>query len=200
MICNYYQNDNLDNLPEKEQAEHLKSCPLCQQRSEFEDQIIREAGQLPALKPDAEVWHKIASSIPDNTKRRKNNIIQMWLRPKVWLSAAAVFLIMLSAVVFYFYGGSSNKVLSDGALVRVEFTEQNYMDAIHEMEQQATPIMAEMDTELMLLYRDKLETIDTQINRCREAIKKNPGNAHIRRYMLAALQDKKATLKEILDI
>jgi len=200
MICNYYQNDNLDSLSEKEQDEHIESCPLCRQRREFEDEIMQEAGQLPAFRPDAALWHKIVSFIPDNTKKNKINIIQMMPRPKVWLSAAAVFLIILSVSVFYFYGGGSDKILSDAALVRVELTEQNYMDAIHELEQQATPKMAEMDTELMLLYRDKLETIDTQINRCREAIKKNPGNAHIRRYMLAALQDKKATLNEILNI
>jgi hypothetical protein len=59
--------------------------------------------------------------------------------------------------------------------------------------------MADMNLELMLLYRDRLETIDDQIEQCREALSENPGNAHIRRYMLAALQDKKQTLKELLE-
>ena len=56
-----------------------------------------------------------------------------------------------------------------------------------------------MNVELMLLYRDRLETIDDQIEQCREALSENPANAHIRRYMLAALQDKKETLKELLE-
>jgi hypothetical protein len=57
--------------------------------------------------------------------------------------------------------------------------------------------MANMNIELMLLYRDRLETIDDQIDRCREALLENPANTHIRRYMLAALQDKKDTLTEL---
>jgi hypothetical protein len=51
---------------------------------------------------------------------------------------------------------------------------------------------------MMLLYRDKLETIDAQIERCKEALALNPASAHIRRYLLAALQDKKGTLAELL--
>jgi len=51
---------------------------------------------------------------------------------------------------------------------------------------------------MMLLYREKLETIDAQIERCQEALAANPANAHIRRYLLAALQDKKAALADLL--
>ncbi len=50
----------------------------------------------------------------------------------------------------------------------------------------------------MSLYRDKLAVIDGQIEKCQEALERNPGNAHIRRYFLAALQDKKQTLAEAL--
>jgi hypothetical protein len=52
----------------------------------------------------------------------------------------------------------------------------------------------------MLLYRDRLETIDAQIARCQEALAENPSNAHIRRYLLAALQDKKETLRELAQL
>ena len=58
--------------------------------------------------------------------------------------------------------------------------------------------MARMDPSLMLLYRDKLETIETQIAYCKEALIDNPANAHIRRYLLIALQDKKKALQEII--
>jgi len=200
MDCNYFQNDNLDILPEKEQQEHIKTCMLCQERQAFEDQIIQEASQLNPLKPDADLWDKVESSLQQNTKKDKTNIFQMTVKSKVWLSAAAVIVAVFSVSVFYFYSGGTDKILSDGALVRIEFTEQSYIDAIEDLEDEVNPKMADMDIDLMLLYRDKLETIDTQINRCREAIKNNPGNAHIRRYMLAALQDKKETLKEILEI
>ena len=60
--------------------------------------------------------------------------------------------------------------------------------------------MFKFDTDIYLLYRDKLEVIDSQLALYREGLKESPGNAHIRRYYLAALQDKKNTLKEILQI
>ena len=200
MNCIYYQNDSLNTLPESEQEEHIKTCPLCAERAEFEDQILKEAGQLSSFKPDSDLWGKIETQMNSGTIGRKSNIFNIILKHKIGLSVAAGFIILLSMSAFYFFGNGSDKILSNAALVKVEITEQNYLDAIDDLEIQASDKMASMDTDLMLLYRDKLETIDRQINRCRQAIQTNPGNAHIRRYMLAALQDKKETLREILDI
>jgi len=57
----------------------------------------------------------------------------------------------------------------------------------------ATKVTAEI-----IAAADKLAVIDGQIEKCQEALERNPGNAHIRRYFLAALQDKKQTLAEAL--
>ena len=93
---------------------------------------------------------------------------------------------------------SASKLLAQSALERVERQERAYLKAIEDLEKMVQPRMSRMDVELALLYRDKLETIDTQIQRCREALADNPANAHIRRYMLAALQEKTKTLREIM--
>jgi hypothetical protein len=85
------------------------------------------------------------------------------------------------------------------ALARVEQKEQDYLKAIQDLEKQALPKMAGMDLKLVFLYRDRLETIDAQIKQCQEALALNPANAHIRRYLMMALIDKKETLAEILD-
>ncbi len=94
--------------------------------------------------------------------------------------------------------GQESGLLAGSALERVEKLEREYVQAIRELEKEATPHMAQLDMELMLLYRDRLETIDAQIERCQEALETNPANAHIRRYLLTALQDKKETLVEIV--
>jgi len=200
MSCTYYINDNLDTLPEHEQADHLESCTLCRQRREYEDEIMLEAGRLQPLQAETALWEKIESSIQEENTRKRIHILRIGKWHKTWLSAAAVIIAVFTFTVFYIFSGGSDKILSDGALLRVEYTEQNYIAAIDQLEKKATPKMASLDLDLMLLYRDKLETIDQQIDQCREAIKNNPGNAHIRRYMLAALQDKKETLREILSI
>ena len=200
MSCIYFEKDNLDTQSLDVQAEHLKSCALCRQRREFENEIMLQASQLQSFNPDAALWEKIESSFNTQKIQARPRILKIVNHSKLWLSAAAVIIAIFTFSVFYIFSGGSDKILSDGALLRVEYTEQNYIDAIEQLEKEATPKMAGLDLDLMLLYRDKLETIDQQIEHCRVAIKNNPGNAHIRRYMLAALQDKEETLQEILSI
>ncbi len=91
------------------------------------------------------------------------------------------------------------RLFSQSTLEQVEETERQYIAAIAALEGTAAARMARMDLSLMLLYRDKLETIDAQIAYCKEALHNNPANAHIRRYLLIALQDKKKALQEIID-
>jgi len=200
MSCTFYQNDTLHLLSEEEQQKHLESCPLCSERKAFEDQIIHEARQLNRVEPDNDLWDKIETTLQQDQNRETSGIFPLRFGLKTWLSAAAIIIALFSVSIFYFFSGGSEKILSDGALLKVELSEQNYIDAINDLENDAKPKMAQLETDLMLLYRDKLETIDRQIKSCRQAIQSNPGNAHIRRYMLAALQDKRDTLKEILSI
>jgi hypothetical protein len=89
-------------------------------------------------------------------------------------------------------------LLAGAALRKIELKGREYIQAIEELESKARTRMASMDINLLSLYRTKLETIDAQIERCREALDGNPGNAHIRRYMLTALEDKRQTLVEVL--
>jgi hypothetical protein len=90
-------------------------------------------------------------------------------------------------------------LLAGKALKQVEAKEREYEEAIAEMERLAEPQLAKLDADLMMLYRDRLATIDAQIVRCKEAAARNPANAHIRRYLLAALQDKQETLQELVE-
>jgi hypothetical protein len=91
-----------------------------------------------------------------------------------------------------------SEILTREALARVEHTEKEYLSAIESLERQARPRIAAMDFRDMSLYKDKLAVIDAQIGKCREALASNPGNAYIRRYLLAALQDKRQTLADAL--
>jgi hypothetical protein len=95
-------------------------------------------------------------------------------------------------------GIKGQDLLADAALRRIERRERRYERSIQRLEIDARPQMADLDLELLLLYRDRLETIDEQIAQCKEALSTNSGNAHLRRYMLAAFQDKKDTLREIV--
>jgi hypothetical protein len=89
-------------------------------------------------------------------------------------------------------------LLTHAALEEVEKREAAYMNAIADLESRTAPRISAMDEDVAALYMKRLEIIDGQIARCREALTENPANAHIRKYMFAALQEKKETLKQIL--
>ena len=73
-----------------------------------------------------------------------------------------------------------------------------YKTLFDRFEQQAQAKLAQLEPDLSYLYRDKLATIDEQIALCQEAIAENPANSHVRRYLFAALQEKRDTLGELM--
>lgn len=171
-----------------------KSAP----ESEQDKFILDLAKTLQEPEAPPLLWAKIENKLRNE---KQQNQKQIW-RPSLYLRVAAMVILVVGAGFFwqkYTANEPSGKgVLNQTALQKVISTEKAYETAISELEKQATPKMQKMDIELLFLYRDKLATIDEQIAECRQALKENPGNAHIRRYMLAALRDKKETLTEIL--
>lgn len=111
------------------------------------------------------------------------------------LAVAGLGLVLLTRIA---PKADASGLLDRAAIARVEKLERAHLAAIEDLERLALVRMEGQDLELRLLYRDKLETIDAQIARCREELALNPGNAHLRRFVLAALQDKQETLAEIL--
>ena len=200
MICELCNNNKLHLLSEKELAEHIEQCSFCREHKEWDDLLMQKTSGLKPVHPEENLWAKIEAAL------QQENISKNERSPygnvKYWLVAAAILLAVVSSALTIFFQsvGKTENVLSKAALVKVEISEQSYIKAIDELENQADQKLGSLDTDLFLLYKDKLATIDMQIRQCRDAIEKNPGNAHIRRYMQAALQDKKETLSEIINL
>ncbi|MBN2092082.1 hypothetical protein JW964_20860, partial [candidate division KSB1 bacterium] len=191
----------LGKISEDKFQKHLKTCPECQQLMAEDAKLMALAQELDQSVVAPHLWERIeADLIADKSIEKKNATRNP--RTRVWyiLRIAAVFLLIFGAGYLsrYFYESKEPKLLSDATIENIESREQDYIQAIAELEDQADSKMSQMDLDLMLLYRDRLETIDIQISRCKEELAHNPANAHIRRYLLTALQDKKATLMEIL--
>jgi hypothetical protein len=113
-------------------------------------------------------------------------------------AAAGAALLLALAVLPPKPAPTGSGLLDKRALARVDAQEKEYVQAIDDLEKRARPRISALDLSLMSLYRDRLSVIDAQIGKCREALDRNPSNAHIRRYLLAALRDKKQTLAELL--
>lgn len=203
MSCEFYQKRELGEMNEAEFSLHLPACAECQKLLEQDARILTLAQSLQKPAASPLLWAKIENALRVEQPRNRRYWQINWPEQKsvLWRLAAVLLLAMGLGSYFIFKPKpDAPRLLAGAALQQVEKREQEYVEAIAALERAALPQMAKLDTELMLLYRDRLETIDAQIARCQEALAENPSNAHIRRYLLAALQDKKATLGELLKL
>jgi hypothetical protein len=143
-----------------------------------------------------DLWPSIQKEI------EKEEIPQPVFRFRKKLILAAAAMIMITAAVWVVNlvqrDVGEGRILSSRALEKVREAEKAYIAAINELEESAYQRIETTREPLAQLYRNKLSLIDQQIRNCEEALQNNPANSHIRRYLLAALQDKQKTLKDIL--
>ena len=201
MNCEFYQKRELGEINESEFSQHLATCSACQKLVEQDARILTLAQNLQKPVASPLLWAKIENALRAEQQRNRRTWRFSWLEQKwtLWRIAAVLLIgIGLGSYLIFKPKPSESRLLAGAALEQVEKREREYTEAIAALERTALPQMAKLDAELMLLYRDRLETIEAQIARCQEALAENPSNAHIRRYLLAALQDKKETLRELM--
>ncbi|MBT3344165.1 MAG: hypothetical protein HN712_13375 [Gemmatimonadetes bacterium] len=197
MSCNWYEQRETGELDEEAFQRHVSECDLCREKLRQDEQLLALAGGLKQPTPPPFLWEQIEVSL--HAEKRGSG--------RTWIyRIAAVLVVSLGIGGAYVHfdaptqRSTSSSLYSPSALEKVRDREREYVAAIEELAQAAGPRLDEMDLDLMLLYRDKIQTIDTQIARCLDALHNNPANTHIRRYLLLALQDKRQTLQEIVQL
>ena len=195
MGCTQYEKHELGQISSEEFELHLKDCNFCQQEITSDQRLLDTAATLNENKTVPSLWPEIEKKLVKTQSR-----FQLTQIPGHFIKIAATILIGISMILFFGRKTeiNQNSILSASALQKVEQQEDAYVRSIEHLERVAAVKMESFDLNLSLLYRDKLETIDSQIARCQDALQDNPANTHIRRYLLAALDDKKQTIKEIL--
>ncbi len=203
MSCHKFKEYELGKIEEQEFKEHVKSCATCQAEIKKDAWLMSLAKSLKQPVEAPYLWGKIENALRKEEEAREGAAVRGYRWRLLPAFGAAVLLLIIISVGLYFLLSQKTGeqgLLAEKALIKVEKKEGEYLQAIVELEERVLPKMASLNLELMLLYRDRLETIDDQISRCKEALAENPANAHIRRYLLAALQDKRETLSEILEL
>lgn len=199
MSCDRFEKYHLGEMEEHEFLRHLEKCDFCREQVEQDAQLMSLARSLKRSVEAPHLWSRIENVLEEEQKVGELGLV---IRRRVYtiLRVAAVIVVAVSLSLYFWPRAKTgeSRLLARSVLQKVEKQEKAYIEAIEELEERVVPKMAQMNVELALLYRDRLETIDAQIDRCKEALNANPANAHIRRYMLAALKDKKETLKELL--
>ena len=201
MTCHAYEKFEKGKMEETPFLHHLKVCFSCRQMVEQDERLMKLAKSLNRPIAAPHLWGRIEQRLMEEMPEVKRFKIVNFQRRTFKILRIAAVLVIAVVLGTYFWPEpdiGDSKLLTNSVLNRVERHEKAYMDAIAELEQKAMPRLTQLDVNLMMLYQERLEVIDAQIVLCQEALSRNPANGHIRRYMLAALQDKKETLKEIL--
>ncbi|NUO81619.1 hypothetical protein HUU05_16230 [candidate division KSB1 bacterium] len=201
MSCDFYRQHELGEIAGETFAQHARLCVECQRLLAQDEQLLLLTRSLAQPSASPFLWMKIENALRAEQQRESRMRPRFTSTQKLLAYAVAATLILAIGLGVFFKlsmkPSEDSRLLADAALERVEQKEKEYESAIAELERVTSPQLALLHTDLMLLYRDRLATIDTQIARCRAALGENPGNAHLRRYLLMALQDKKETLQEL---
>jgi len=204
MTCAKYKQHELGEISARDYQAHLKECPVCREIIRQDAFILKQVKENKKPVAAPQLWQRIKWDLQNEGDRipkipvRKRS---MYSLPFLKLAASFLIPVLLIASYFLFLKPEkSSGLLNEIALKKVEKMENAYMAAISELEETVKPGMTSLNIDLALNYRDRLETIDEQINRCKEELKLNPTNTHIRRYLLAAMQDKQQTLLELNEL
>ena len=201
MSCDRFEAFELGCIDADAFQEHLKDCTDCQVAAAEDTALMTRIQELKEPVESPWLWSRIEAHLEEEWEAGKSHArfpVFGRMKPVFRFASVLVLGVVIGMVIFRGPGLGDVNLLTSASLKKIERREQAYVRAINALEEKADVQMAGMDVELMLLYRDRLETVEAQIAQCREALEENPGNAHIRQYMLAALRDKKETLEELL--
>ncbi len=210
MSCDKYDKYEEGALTAGEFARHVRDCAECRELAALDARLEGEIMTMRKPVGAEGLWERIEASLRREKEAAAAKEAERDSGTSRWGAGAFFFrrwilvpagaaLVLLAVLGFRLLRMPSapSGLLAGEALARVESTEKEYLRAIESLERQARPKLAAMDVQEMSLYKDKLSVINAQIIKCREALGSNPGNAHIRRFLLAALQDKRQTLADV---
>ena len=198
MNCHKFEDYLRDQIDLATLNDHIKSCESCRKAYQVDAQIMDRSKKLNENLAIPDLWPSIEKEI----KRKRPVILKFKPRTRLLVTAAATFLIVTTIWLYNSFqtDSSTDRILSQQALEKVREAEENYQDAIRDLENLAYAQLDETTEPLAQLYRNKLSLIDRQIENCQDALESNPANSHIRNYLISALQDKQKTLEDILQL
>jgi hypothetical protein len=174
----------------------IKSCPL----------------DLEAFEPPIRVWKGIEARLYSEGLIQSKRGWRIWekifplgldatFKPALAGALVTLLLVASSYVVFRnsFWKEPAQKSSAAVVLNELQDAEAHYVkaiDALHDVSQQK---LQSLDPHLAKVFNDNLATMDYYLKECQEAVKTNPDNPLVQRYLLAAYQKKVELLETIVN-
>jgi hypothetical protein len=191
--------------------EHAATCATCTEEIRAWKSLGFAAAELRDYTDSPALWPRIHQTLVEQAatvkERREGRSWRSFFAnfSVSWQTAAAtafVALLMVSGIWILrrpITEPQQGSLLKSKALVDVEHAESAYVQAIDKLAVDAKPQLENPATPLMANYREKLMVLDSAIDDLRAQAGQNPSNAHLRYQLLAMYQEKQRTLEEILE-
>jgi anti-sigma factor RsiW len=191
--------------------EHLKACVECRSLLKDFQKIAEQARELPKYEPSNRVWQGILAGVHEGgfgalkpqarkTKRFEAFVFQGRAR-YAW--AAALLILIVGWVAIGLRPWKSASPLSEQdrfTLAKLEEAEKHYQLAIQALSEAIGSQKNGLEPQIAAVFDKNLREIDTVIQACQGAIRKEPNNLEVRQYLLGAYKDKVGFLDNVIDV
>jgi len=204
-------------LQPKDQArlqKHLASCADC--RSLFQDfqGITEKAKALEELTPSDDNWPRILSSVQAARREQRLGYGQKagWRksifspnRTKFVWAAALILVIVIGGIMVGLrpWQGKAVPGLSDQdkhTLAKLGEAEKHYLLAIRALNEAVASQKGSLDPQIAAVFDQNLTLINSSIQACRNAVRRDPNSLDARIYLLSAYKEKVEFLGNVVDL
>ena len=192
--------------------EHLDRCPDCRDLLKDFQGIVEQAKGLPKHEPAHRVWAGILEGVrgagpaPSPIKLPKPKWHETYVfsgKARFAFAAAALLLVVVGGLVIGLRPGRDLNGLSAQnrfTLAKLEEAEKHYKLAIQALSDAVGSQPKSFDPLVVAVFARNLFEIDSAIQACQAAVKKNPSDLSARQYLLSAYKDKVDFLDNLIDI
>jgi hypothetical protein len=199
-----------DDHARQQAARHAADCPRCAALLSADTELLERVA----------AWRDSFPAAPRGADRRVQSMLlargllddPAAVRPggrtraTLWVALAAAVLGVVLLLPTWTHQGEEDSL--EAALLRVERAEREYAGAIATLERRADRVLARADdptldardAALLLRYRDRLSHLDSAIAEVRAFLDEHPGHARGHTVLLAAYEEKKLLLREIVEL
>ncbi|SRR2546426_1065683 len=192
---------------------HLEHCGKCSRIYQDIKAIKESASNLDDLEPAGSLWLGIKAQLVAEGLVKEKESKSFWGRLfplslsaglKPALTGAIVTLILMGSLYFLVtksgYRESSVSVSPEAdVFLELKKAEQHYQQAIQALNDVSQKKLDSLDPALAQILTDNLATMDYYLQECKEAVKTNPENPLVHRYLLTAYQKKVELMQSIVN-
>jgi hypothetical protein len=192
---------------------HMEFCKDCASFYQDIQRLKENSGQLGLFDPPGRLWVHLREQLvaeglihaPEPSRGLWERIFPaglsgLWpgLKPAL---TGAILALVLSATVLYFYtrSGKEGPPTEVVILQELQQAERHYQRAIETLSEVSQRKIEGLDPAMAQILNDNLATMDYYVKECQEAVKNNPGNPLVHRYLLTAYQKKVEIMQSIMN-